>query len=177
MIKIIDNINRWIGAAVAWLTLLMVLGTLYNVVTRSLLQQYSMGLGEVVGIMNNMVFLLAAPLLLQLDQHVRVDVFYSRMSSQKKALVDLLGTIFMLLPFCGFILYYSWGYVLASWQQNEASRQTDGLPALYLVKTLILIFAVLLVLQGIAIILKKWHLLRSHNAETVEILHDEEGRL
>lgn len=154
MSNILDSFIKLIGAAVSWLVLLMVLGTLYNVVARYWFAQYSIPLEEVVRIMNAMVFLLAAPLLLQLDQHVRVDVFYTHFSEKKQAIVDLFGTLIFLFPVCGFIIYYSWQYVLSSWQQNEASAQTGGLPALYLVKTLIVLVAVLLILQGLSLVVK-----------------------
>lgn len=166
--KFIDKLNEWIGNAVAWLVLLMVLGTLYNVVARYFFEQYSIPLGEAVIIMNAMVFMLAAPLLLRLDQHVRVDVFYSRFSPRGKAVVDLFGTLFLLFPLCGFILFYSWHYVVSSWQQHEESAQTGGLPALYLVKSLIIVMAVLLILQGISILVYKWRVIRNPKLALLE---------
>lgn len=156
----IDKLNRRIGHAVAWLVIFMVFGTLYNVVARYYFEQYSIPLGELVIIMNAMVFMLAAPLLLYADQHVRVDVFYSRFSARQKATVDFLGTLFFLLPLCGFIIYYSWGYVSNSWAQREASGQTGGLEGLFLVKSLIIIVAVLLILQGLSIMVHKWQRIR-----------------
>lgn len=163
----IDKLNRFIGNAVAWLVILMVFGTLYNVVARYYFEQYSIPLGELVIIMNAMVFLLAAPLLLYADQHVRVDVFYSRFSIRKKALVDFLGTLFFLLPLCGFILYYSWQYVSSSWKQLEGSGQTGGLEGLFLVKSLIIVVAVLLILQGFSMLAHKLQTIR-HPEKTTE---------
>ncbi len=173
MTNLIDKLNRFIGNAVAWLVLLMVIGTLYNVVSRYFFGSYSIPLGEAVAIMNAMVFLLAAPLLLQLDQHVRVDVFYSRMSVRMQSVVDFFGTLFFLLPLCGFLLYYSWGYVSSSWRIGESSSQTGGLPALYLVKTLILIVAGLLILQGLAMLVKKAQLIKNPRLEHIEHHHEE----
>lgn len=157
---IIDKINRFIGNAVAWLVVLMVFGTLYNVVARYFFGSFSIPLGEAVAIMNAMVFLLAAPLLLYLDQHVRVDVFYGRLSVRHQAVVDFLGTLFLLLPLCAFILYYSWQYVKNSWSQLEESSATGGLPALYLVKSLIIVVAVMLILQGISQLVHKYKLMK-----------------
>lgn len=171
--KLIDKLNEWIGNAVAWLVLIMVLGTLYNVVARYFFEQYSIPLGEAVIIMNATVFMLAAPLLLRLDQHVRVDVLYSRFKPRGKAIVDFFGTIFLLFPLCGFILFYSWNYVAASWAQREESAQTGGLPALYLVKSLIILMVVLLILQGISMLVHKWRVIQNPSLaepedETVE---------
>lgn len=157
---IIDKINRFIGNTVAWLVVLMVFGTLYNVVARYFFGSFSIPLGEAVAIMNAMVFLLAAPLLLYLDQHVRVDVFYGRLSVRHQAVVDFLGTLFLLLPLCAFILYYSWQYVKNSWSQLEESSATGGLPALYLVKSLIIVVAVMLILQGISQLVHKYKLMK-----------------
>lgn len=164
--KLIDKLNQVIGNAVAWLVLLMVIGTLYNVVARYFFEQYSIPLGEIVIIMNAMVFMLAAPLLLQIDKHVRVDVFYSRFSTRGKAIIDFLGTLFLLLPLCGFMLYYSWAYVVASWTQLESSGQTGGLPGLFLVKSLIILMVVLLVLQGISMLVQKLQLI--NNSKSVQ---------
>lgn len=173
--NLIDKLNRFIGNAVAWLVLLMVIGTLYNVIARYYFEHYSIPLGEAVIIMNASVFLLAAPLLLKLDQHVRVDVFYSRMSSRQQAIVDFLGTLFLLLPLCGFIIFYSWRYVIASWQQLEESAQTGGLPGLFLFKTLIIIVAVLLFLQGLSIMVHKFRQIKhpeaNHRKNNQEDLH------
>lgn len=171
--NLIDRINQIIGNAVAWLVLLMVFGTLYNVVARYFFGQFSIPLGEVVTIMNAVVFLLAAPLLLYLDQHVRVDVFYERLSTRGQAIVDFLGTLFLLLPLCGFILYYSWGYVEASWVQQEASAQTGGLPALYLVKSLIIVVAVMLILQGLSLLVHKAQLIKKPQTPHPEHHHEE----
>lgn len=173
--KIIDKLSQWIGNTVAWLVILMVLGTLYNVVARYYFEQYSIPLGELVIIMNAMVFLLASPLLLYLDQHVRVDVFYSRFSTQKQAVVDFFGTLLFLMPLCGFIIFYSWNYVHNSWMQHEESGQTGGLPGLYLVKSLIIVVAVLLVLQGLSMLVHKYRLMRNpklaHTEHHPEELH------
>lgn len=171
--KFIDRMNQIIGHAVAWLIIVMVLGTFYNVVARYFFESFSLPLGELVIDLNAMVFLLASPMLLYLDQHVRVDIFYGRFSPRQQAIVDLFGTLFLLLPLCGFILYYSWGFVASSWADNEASGETGGLPALYLVKSLIIIFAVLLFLQGLSMLIKKLALIKNPTMPHIEHHHEE----
>lgn len=171
--NIIDKINQFIGNSVAWLVLVMVLGTLYNVVARYYFASYSIPLSEAVTIMNAMVFLLSAPLLLYLDQHVRVDVFYSRLSERGKAIADLFGTLFFLFPFCGFILWYSWNYVVASWKQKEGSVQTGGLDGLYLVKSLIIVVAILMILQGISMLIHKIQLIKNPKLPHPEHHHED----
>ncbi|MPV86223.1 TRAP transporter small permease subunit [Ostreibacterium oceani] len=153
--KIIDQLSKWIGYGVAWLTFFMVLATFYNVISRYFLNAYSIQLNEAVLIMNALVFLLSAPLLLYADKHVRVDVLYTRLNNTQKGIVDLFGTLALLLPFCAFIIYYSWQYVASSWRLKESSGEVGGLPALYLVKSLIIVVAVLLILQGISLVFHK----------------------
>jgi TRAP-type mannitol/chloroaromatic compound transport system permease small subunit len=100
--------------------------------------------------MHAMVFLVGASYTLKHNGHVRVDIFYRKMSPQRQSWVDLLGTLLLLLPVSVFIFWASWEYVLTSWQFKESSGEAGGLPGVYLLKTLLLIMPALLILQGIA---------------------------
>jgi len=102
------------------------------------------------------VFMLGAGWTLRQDGHVRVDVFYRRMSPRQQALVDLAGTLVFLLPLCGYLLVESLPYVINSWRILERSREAGGLPGLYLVKSLIPLMALLLGLAGVAEALRAW---------------------
>ena len=109
----------------------------------------------------------AADTLLQ-NEHVRVDIFYARMSAQKKALVDLLGSLFFILPFAVLIAYVSFDYVSIAWSVREGSRETSGIPAIYLLKSVILVFAVQIGLQAVSNIIKNGDaLLQSPTTESV----------
>lgn len=147
---IINKTNEIIGKTIKWLLLFMVFATFVNVVWRYVFEKYSIPLNESVIIMNSMVFMLGAAYALQTNQHVRVDVLYTKFSLKQKALADLIGTVVFLLPVCGFLLYSSWGYAAASWQIHEASANTGGLPGLYWVKSIIPLTAILMLLQGVA---------------------------
>ena len=81
---------------------------------------------------------------------MRVDVFYHNMSERMKARVDLIGTVFLLVPVLLLILYFSWPYVENAWRIHEGSRESSGLPYVYLLKSVIIGFGALLLLQGIA---------------------------
>jgi TRAP-type mannitol/chloroaromatic compound transport system permease small subunit len=96
------------------------------------------------------LFMLAAAWTLQVGGHVRVDIFYADASPRTKALVDLVGALVFLLPFALVLALLSVPYVARSWEIFERSRESSGLPFVYLLKTLIPLFAVLLALQGIA---------------------------
>ena len=94
--------------------------------------------------------MLAAAWTLQAGGHVRVDIFYADAAPRTKALVDLLGALLLLLPFMAVIVWFALPYVARSWAMLERSRETSGLPFVYLLKTLIPLFALLLALQGIS---------------------------
>ena len=162
LIRIINLINRVIGETVSWLTLLMVLVTVLVVVLR-----YGFNIGfiwmqESVRFMYSAVFLLCAGYTLFKDKHVRVDVLYLSLSERKKAIVDLLGSIFLLLPVCFVIFYYSWSYVLNSWAQLEGSIEERGLHLVFLMKTFIWLFALLVSMQSLATIINSLIILKSN---------------
>lgn len=99
--------------------------------------------------MHAAVFMLAAAYTLRHDGHVRVDIFYRGMSSRGKALVDLLGTLFLLLPVMIFVIATSLGYVGKSWRILEGSPDAGGIPGIFLLKTLIPLFALFMIVQGL----------------------------
>jgi TRAP-type mannitol/chloroaromatic compound transport system permease small subunit len=107
----------------------------------------------------------AAAWTLQLGGHVRVDIFYADASPRSRAVVDLLGAIVLLLPFCGVLAWFALPYVERSWAILERSREASGLPLVFLLKTLIPVFAVLLGLQGIAQAIRAALALTSATAE------------
>jgi TRAP-type mannitol/chloroaromatic compound transport system permease small subunit len=142
----------------------MVLAAIAVVVLR-----YGFGVGKIwlqesVTWMHAAVFMLGAAWTLRHDGHVRVDIFYRRMSPRGQALVDLLGTVFLLLPTCAYLLLESLPYVASSWRVLERSREAGGLPALYLLKSVVPVMAGLLMLQGLAGALRAWDRLRGREA-------------
>lgn len=154
LVRAIDALSAFIGKAAAWLTLAMVLLTTYLVVSRYVLRDNSIALQELVLYMHAAVFMLGASWALQRDEHVRVDVFYRNASPRGKAVVNIIGTLLFLLPFALTILYFSWSYAANAWRYHEGSMQAGGLPYVYVLKTLIPLFAGLLIVQGIAELLR-----------------------
>jgi TRAP-type mannitol/chloroaromatic compound transport system permease small subunit len=155
----LDLVNTWVGRVVAWLALAMVLVTFLVVVLRYGFDAGSIALQESVTYMHAMLFMLGAAYTLQLNGHVRVDIFYQRFGPRGRAWVDLLGTLFLLIPVCLYILTSSWGYVTESWAVNEGSREAGGLPYVYWLKTLLVAMPLLLLLQGVAWLLRSGLLL------------------
>lgn len=145
-----------IGRAVAWLTLLMVLITVVVVVLRYWLQTGAIRLQESITFMHAAVFMLGAAWTLAAGEHVRVDIFYSRLSARGQAWVNLAGTLLLLMPFAGFLLYSSQSYVQIAWQIRESSQEAGGLPFPFpaLMKSFIPAAAFLLLLQGVAMLLR-----------------------
>ena len=99
------------------------------------------------------LFLLGAGYTLLHGGHVRVDIFYRDARPRRRALVDLLGVIFLLLPVCVIIGWATWPYLAQSWSVFEGSKETSGIHAVYVLKSMILAFVVLIALQGISLVL------------------------
>jgi TRAP-type mannitol/chloroaromatic compound transport system permease small subunit len=157
----IDRLNSAIGRAAAWLCLFMVLVQFAVVVMRYLLGVGSIWLSESILYAHAGLFMLAAAWTLKEEGHVRVDVFYADAAPRTRALIDLLGALLLLLPFALAIVWISLPYVARSWAILERSRETSGLPFVYLLKTLIPLFAALLALQGVAQAIRAFSALRS----------------
>jgi TRAP-type mannitol/chloroaromatic compound transport system permease small subunit len=152
---VIDTINKKIGEWVSYFTFLMAALTFAVVGLR-----YGFNLGwiamqESVVYLHAAIFLLGSAYTLQHDGHVRVDVFYRGFSRKRKALVNLIGALFLLLPVMIFITVVSWHYVFESWQTLEGSMESGGLPFLYVLKTFILVFSLTMLLQGVSEAIKQ----------------------
>jgi len=146
----IDRTIAAIGRAAAWCCLYVVAAEFAVVVLRYALGLGSIRLQESVLYAHAALFMLAAAWTLQVDGHVRVDIFYAGASPRTRALVDLIGAILFLFPVAIAIGTLSLPYVERSWAILEHSREASGLPFVYLLKTLIPLLALLLGLQGIA---------------------------
>ena len=109
---------------------------------------------ESVLYLHSAVFMLGAAYTLQKDEHVRVDVFYRKFNPKQKAIVDIFGTVVFLFPVCSYLFYLSWDYVISSWLIFEGSKETGGLDGVFLLKTLLLLFSILLILQGLSLLIK-----------------------
>ncbi len=156
----IDRLTRAVGRAVMWCALAMVIVQVTVVLMRYVLGVGSIWLSEAILYAHATLFMGAAGWTLQQGGHVRVDIFYGGASPRTKALVDLLGAVLLLLPFVAVLAAVSLPYVARSWAIFERSREASGLPLVFLLKTLIPAFALLLGLQGIAQTIRAWLVLR-----------------
>jgi TRAP-type mannitol/chloroaromatic compound transport system permease small subunit len=146
----IDRLTAALGRAVAWLALLIVILQFALVIGRYLLGFGSIWLSETVIYAHAALFLLAAAWTLQAGGHVRVDVFYAHASPRTRALVDCLGALLFLMPFALALLWLSIPFAARSWAILERSQESSGLPLVFLLKTLIPVFAVMMALQGVS---------------------------
>ncbi|MHB0774719.1 TRAP transporter small permease subunit [Halomonas sp. WWR20] len=170
----LDAITERLGKALAWLVIVMMLIQFLVVVLRYLFNFNSILMQESVMYMHAVLFLLAASYTFKHDGHVRVDIFYRGLSPRAQAWIDLLGTLLLLIPFMGFIIVSSLGYVGSSWAIFEGSPDTGGIPGVFLLKTLIPLFAVLMIMQGIAEIIRKALIISGRQVPTPEHDHSEE---
>ena len=161
----VDRMNDRIGGLITWLSLFMILFGAYNAIARWLTRLVGFNLSsnafnELQWYMFSVIFLLGAAWGLRHDVHVRVDVLYARVGDRGRAWIDLLGTVFFLLPFCVLMLWVSWPPVARSWQIREVSPDPGGLPR-WPIKGLLIVSFVLLLLQGLAIVVRQVDALRS----------------
>jgi len=154
LVNFIDAVSDRVGRAIAWLILAMALLTAGIVVLRYGFNVGSILAQEMVVYLHGAVFLLGAAYALKTGAHVRVDVFYRNFQPRTKAWVDSIGGIVFLLPLCAFIIVSSWDYVSESWRMQEISAEPGGIPAVFILKSLIPVAAANLALQGIAEVLR-----------------------
>jgi TRAP-type mannitol/chloroaromatic compound transport system permease small subunit len=149
-VNVIDTINDWVGRGLAWLTLMMAMVTFIIVVLRYGLNTGWIWMQESVVYMHGTLFMLTAGYTLLKEGHVRVDIFYRPLSPSYKAVVDLFGALLLLLPTCLVLVYDGYPYVYDAWAVFEGSQEAGGLPGVFLLKSVILIGALLLGLQGLS---------------------------
>ena len=150
---VIDTINTWLGRIGAVLVLLSVIVVFTVVVLRYAFSGGSVALQEAGVWLHATAFLLAAAWTLKNNGHVRVDVFYQRLSPRRQAWVEIAGGCLFLLPLCVFLIIGSWRYVTASWAVWESPSEPGGLSGLFLLKSMIPLAALSLLLQAVAQIL------------------------
>ncbi len=168
LVRIIDRINEVVGHGVSWLTVLMVVNVFVVVVLRYVFSIGWIWMQELYVWMHGAVFMLGAGYTLLHDGHVRIDVIYRSADPRYKAVVNLLGSVCLALPVIWLIYSKSLPYVLRSWTGLENSAEAGGLPALYILKTIIPVFCVLFALQFIALSLRSLMTLLGHHMPEAE---------
>lgn len=149
----LNTFTGFIGKTCRWFSLAMVIVTCLVVVLRYVFDYSSIAMQETVMYLHASLFMLGAAYTWQQQGHVRVDVFYHKWPVVLQQRIDLLGTLFLLLPTCLFLLYIGWDYVYLAWANGEKSHEAGGLPFVYLLKSLIVILPILLIVQAVSNVL------------------------
>lgn len=156
LLKVIDNIVEWSGRVVAWLVVLLVFITVYDVVMRYVFQQGSVAIQELEWHLFSAIFLLGAAYTLRHDDHVRVDMIYRSawLSERTRRWIDSLGTLLCLLPFAALIVWSTLPFVETAMVHGETSPDPGGLSHRWIAKALIPLGFGLLFVQGVADLLR-----------------------
>lgn len=152
LLRAINLINRTIGNVFAILSIGIVAVCFWVVVERYVFASTHLWMQDLYVWLNGAMFMAVAGFALMREDHVRVDIFYRPGSSRTKAIADLIGTLVFLFPFTIVVFVYSLSFVQRSWQYAENSANIGGMPGLYILKSFILVFAVLVGIQGIAML-------------------------
>ena len=153
----IDRFQERFGRAVSWLSLAMVLVVFSDVISRYVFRVTSGGMQELEWYLFGTLYLLAAGYTLLHDEHVRVDIMYSKLSPRRRAMVDFVLFWVFFFPSCLLVIYTAWPFVRASWTVWEGSPDPGGLPLRWLLKSMIIVGFVLLLLQGVSQTIKSFY--------------------
>ncbi len=168
--RAIDRVNGWIGRHVAWLIVVAAFIGAGNAIVRKIFDQSSNAWLELQWWLFAVAFLLAAPWTLRDNEHIRIDILSSRLSTKTRNIIEVIGHTFFLLPTAALILYTSWYYFAISWAQNEQSKDAGGLPQ-WPIKALIPLAFALLLAQGISELIKRVAIMRGDIPEPEPARH------
>lgn len=162
LLHAIDTFTESSGKLVSWLVLFLVLLTCYDVTMRYVFQQGSVALQELEWHVFALIFLLGSAFTLKHDQHVRVDVFFHSkwLTDRQRAWINVVGMLLFLSPFCLLIIVSAWPFVFNAFVYNEGSPDPGGLPYRFLIKGAMILGFVLLLIQGIAELIRNILILR-----------------
>jgi TRAP-type mannitol/chloroaromatic compound transport system permease small subunit len=153
----IDRMNAAVARVVKWLALVMVLVQFCIVIGRYVFGYNSIAAQESVLYMHATLFMLGAGYTLLVDKHVRVDVFYAKVSDASRRQIDIFGHVFLLIPSMLTLLYWSWPSVRNSWKILEGPISVGGIEAVFLLKSLIPAFCILILLQSVSLLVRLLH--------------------
>ena len=127
----------------------MFFAVIINIFLRYILNINYIFMQELVMYMHALIFLFGISLCIKDDSHVRIDIFSSKLNKSARKLIDNIGIIFFIVPFCFFIFYESTSMITRSWSMLEESSEPGGLPLVYVLKSSIYIFSLLIFLQAV----------------------------
>jgi len=152
--RAVDRMNERIGHTIYWLVLVAVLISCANAVVRKAFDTSSNAFLEIQWYLFSAIFLFCAGYTLLKNQHVRIDVVSGRLSKRAQAWIDILGTLFFLLPMAFLIMWLSWPVFIQAFQRNEVSTNAGGL-VIWPARLMVPIGFLLLILQGLSELIKR----------------------
>lgn len=158
--KVIDRFSDALGALCAVLMVLMMLNVFYDAIARYFFRTGSIALQEMEWHLFAVVFLFGMAYTLKEDAHVRVDVLYDRWPEKVKAVVNIAGTLLLLLPLAVLVIDGSIDFVREAWETNEISGDPGGLPYRWVIKSAIPVAFVFLIVSAVGFILRNVNIYR-----------------
>lgn len=163
-LKAVDGLNTWIGRIVGWVMIFIMLVTVYDVVARRLFNEPVIWAFDVSVQLFALHFMITAAYALLHNEHVAIDIFKNRLAPRKQAMLDIVSFVVFFFPFMIALFFYGWDFAARSWATRETSWGVVALPVYY-IKTVIPITAVLLMLQGVASVIRLLEIVRKGEAE------------
>ncbi|WP_305839656.1 TRAP transporter small permease subunit [Photobacterium leiognathi] len=148
-----NRVGDTLGALASLLFLLLLLNVVYDVVMRYVFNDVSIAFQEMEWHLFSAVFLLGVPYAIKAGGHVRVDVFFERLSHRHQAIIDILGAVFFLLPFCSLVTWYGIDFAKESYALGETSGDPGGLVYRWIIKAMIPVSFGLMVVSGLGLII------------------------
>ena len=147
--KIFDKITHWSHVITKQCFYVMFTLVILNIFLRYVFNINFIFMQELVMYMHAFVFLFGISICLKDDKHVRIDVISNKLDEKLKRVIEKLGLVLLIIPFCIFVIYESSPMILRSWDMLEGSSEPGGLPFTYILKTSIYVFALLILLQAL----------------------------
>jgi len=169
LVQLENLINRFsdlLGKLAALLFILMLFNVFYDVVARYVLNDVSIGMQELEWHLFASMFMLGVPYTLRAGGHVRVDLIYERLSGERKALIDLFGSLLLLMPFALLVGYYGVGFAQEAYELGETSGDPGGLPHRWIIKAVIPFTFFAIAVSGLGMMLKSINILRGHHTDS-----------
>ena len=133
---------------------IMFILVIVNILLRYIFNINFIFMQELVMYLHAFIFLFGISICLKENSHVRIDVFSNKLDAEVKKYIEILGTVFLVIPFCLFVLYESTPIIIRSWEMLESSGEPGGLPFIYILKSAIYVFASLLLIQALGRLVK-----------------------
>ena len=146
----IDELSKWAGLLGAITVFVLALLIAYDASMRYIFNEGSVALQELEWHLFDIIFLLGLSYALKHNKHVRVDIFYAKMSAKSREIVQIITMIFFIIPLSLLVVWFSWDFVLQSFMQGEESANPGGLCCRYIIKSFVIVSFILLMLQAVS---------------------------